>query len=103
MSVIVIVYVVVFVFVFVFVIFIVIVIVIVTRSTREKAEVEVGPTGSAVELTRVWRENWEQLYPNINIEWKHIVSRFQYHFGAERRDSLDGADQKLDKSTPIPR
>ena len=72
------------------------------RSTREKAEVEVGPTASAVELTRVWREGWEQLYPNLNIEWKHIVSRFQYHFGAERRDSLE-AEQKQENPSSVTR
>ena len=45
------------------------------RSTRQKAEQELGDEAPQNLLTRRWREEWELLYPNTNIDWKHIISR----------------------------
>ena len=51
----------------------------------ENIRAEAAGAGGLV--SRYWRHEWEQLYLGLNIDWKQVVSRYHYHFGAERRDS----------------
>ena len=59
------------------------------RSSREKAleifSSNANPGNGS--LSRYWRQEWEKIYPDLNIDWKQVISRYHYHFGAERRDS----------------
>ena len=57
-------------------------------SSRGRTNIHAEAAGGSV--SRYWRQEWEQLYPGLNIDWKQVVSRYHYHFGAERRDSADG-------------
>ncbi len=60
------------------------------RTTRERAEAALGGSGvSGSELTQRWRAEWEALYPDLDIDWKQVVSRHNYHFGSERRESQE--------------
>ena len=59
------------------------------RTTRERA-VEVVGTNSGPILTKQWRIEWEELYPDLKIDWKQVISRYHYHYGGERRDSMEG-------------
>ena len=63
------------------------------RTTRERAEAALGGAAGAAatgaELTQRWRAEWEAAYPDLDVDWKQILSRYHYHFGAERRDSQD--------------
>ena len=62
------------------------------RATRDRALqlLSAEAAGAGGSVSRYWRQEWEQLYPGLNIDWKQVVSRYHYHFGAERRDSADG-------------
>ena len=64
------------------------------RSTREKAVEMFKAGGGAGSVTRLWRQEWELLYPDTNIDWKQVVSRYHYHFG-ERRDSSDTGQDNI--------
>ena len=69
------------------------------RLTREKALEQMSSTSGVVTmsqgapgtLTKYWRHEWESLYPELDIDWRQVISRYHYHFGAEkeRRDSQE--------------
>jgi hypothetical protein len=61
------------------------------RTTRERAEAALGGPGAAsgAELTQRWRAEWEAAYPDLDMDWKQLMSRYNYHFGSERRESVD--------------
>jgi len=59
------------------------------RTTREKAVEVVGANGGP-NLTKQWRMEWEELYPDLKVDWKQVISRYHYHYGGERRDSVEG-------------
>jgi len=59
------------------------------RTTREKAVDVVGANGGP-NLTRQWRMEWEELYPDLEVDWKQVISRYHYHYGGERRESMEG-------------
>ncbi len=61
------------------------------RATRERAEAALGGPGAAsgAELTQRWRAEWEAAYPDLDMDWKQLMSRYNYHFGSERRESVD--------------
>jgi hypothetical protein len=61
------------------------------RTTRERAEAALGGPGvaSGAELTQRWRAEWEAAYPDLDMDWKQLISRYNYHFGSERRESVD--------------
>ena len=49
-----------------------------------------GPgAASGAELTQRWRAEWEAAYPDLDMDWKQLMSRYNYHFGSERRESVD--------------
>lgn len=61
------------------------------RSTREKAaEMAARAGGGGNLLTRLWKREWEAAFPElVDVDWRQVVSRYHYHYGAERRESLD--------------
>jgi len=59
------------------------------RTTRERAVEVVGSNGGPY-LTKQWRMEWEELYPDLKVDWKQVISRYHYHYGGERRESVDG-------------
>merc|ERR550532_1537460 len=62
------------------------------RSTRERAaEMAAAAGGGSSLLTKLWRQEWEAAFPELrDVDWRQVVSRYHYHFGAERRESGDG-------------
>ena len=37
-----------------------------------------------------WKEEWNKMYPDLKVEWRTVISRYNYHFGG-----LDGQDNSL--------
>ena len=62
------------------------------RSTRERAaEMAAAAGGGSSLLTKLWKQEWEAAFPDLrDVDWRQVVSRYHYHFGAERRESGDG-------------
>ena len=62
------------------------------RVTRERAsEMAAAAGGGSSLLTKFWRQEWESAFPDLkDVDWRQVVSRYHYHFGAERRESGDG-------------
>ena len=73
------------------------------RATRDRALqlLSAEAAGAGGSVSRYWRQEWEQLYPGLNIDWKQVVSRYHYHFGAERRDSADGEITSYNNNTVL--
>ena len=38
--------------------------------------------GSPQSLSRLWKEEWQKLYPELIADWKSTVGRYNYHFGS---------------------
>ena len=38
-------------------------------------------------LTRVWKREWQKLFPKLNIDWKIIVNTFNVYFGEAFKSS----------------
>ena len=47
------------------------------RVTRERAVERFSSEGAGMagSMSRYWREEWEMAYPDLNIDWKQVVSR----------------------------
>ena len=60
------------------------------KTSRERAIQTVG-SNPGLSMTRQWRLEWEKLYPDLNLDWKQVISRYHYHYGTDRRDSQDSA------------
>ena len=60
------------------------------KTCREVAIEKVGAS-PGLSMTRQWRVEWEKLYPDLNIDWKQVISRYHYHFGVDRRESQESA------------
>ena len=47
------------------------------RVTRERAVERFSSEGAGMagSMSRYWREEWEMAYPELNIDWKQVVSR----------------------------
>ena len=61
------------------------------QETRQTAQTISARTG--VSLNKSWQTEFKKLYPDLNVEWKGVLSRYNYHFG-----NLDTIGQ-----TPQPR
>ena len=58
------------------------------KTCRERAIERVGAS-PGLSMTRQWRVEWEKLYPELNIDWKQVISRYHYHYGQDRRESQE--------------
>ena len=57
--------------------------------------------GSPQSLGRLWKEEWQKMYPEFSGDWKSTVSRYNYHFG--NIDSLNPDFEDPEKLLkPIP-
>ena len=74
------------------------------RSTRERAaEMAAAAGGGSSLLTKLWRQEWEAAFPDLrDVDWRQVVSRYHYHFGAERRESGDGGAMDMRGSLDSP-
>ena len=47
------------------------------RATRERALELLSYEGAGVtgSLSKYWRMEWDKAYPDLNIDWKQVVSR----------------------------
>ncbi len=61
--------------------------------------VQAGENPTSHMLTRKWKEEWKRLFPSLDVDWKLVVSRYNYHFGnvdglqdSSSRDINDGAE-----------
>ena len=74
------------------------------RSTRERAaEMAAAAGGGSSLLTKLWRQEWEAAFPDLrDVDWRQVVSRYHYHFGAERRESGDGGVVEMRGSLDSP-
>ena len=41
-------------------------------------------------LSKRWKSEWEKVYPDSVIDWKQVVSRYHYHYGADSRRDQGG-------------
>ena len=46
-------------------------------------------------LTKAWQDEWKKYYPDMTIDWRSILSRYNYHFG-----NLDTISSTNKVSTP---
>ena len=49
------------------------------QETRIMAQNLSAKTG--ISLTKAWKEEWRRAYPNLNVDWRTVLSRYNYHFG----------------------
>ena len=36
----------------------------------------------------VWRDEWTKMYPDLKVDWRTVISRYNYHFGGIQEHSL---------------
>jgi hypothetical protein len=45
---------------------------------------------------RLWRDEWQKMYPDLASDWRSTVSRYNYHFG-----SIDSLNPDFDDPEKI--
>ena len=64
------------------------------KASRERA-VALAGAGVGGLVTKLWRREWEAAYPGLaGVDWRQVVSRYHYHFGAERRESVESLGER---------
>ena len=53
-------------------------------KSRKLAEEKAGPSPTSHMLTRIWKKTWKALNPDIDCDWKIVVSRYNFHFADTR-------------------
>merc|ERR1712064_244288 len=45
-----------------------------------------------------WKEEWTKMYPDLKVEWRTVISRYNYHFGGidEQDNSLANRESSTD-------
>lgn len=56
------------------------------QETRQIAQSLVAKS-SGLSLTRAWKDEWKKAYPDLEVDWRTVLSRYNYHFGS--LDSLN--------------
>ena len=50
------------------------------QETRLIAQ-ELVAKSQGLSLTKAWQDEWKKFYPDMSIDWRSILSRYNYHFG----------------------
>ena len=47
-----------------------------------------------------WKEEWTKMYPDLKVEWRTVISRYNYHFGGidEQENSIASRESSSDFS-----
>merc|ERR1719471_2683952 len=53
-------------------------------QSRKLAEEKAGPSPTSHMLTRIWKKTWKSLNPDVDCDWKVVVSRYNFHFADAR-------------------
>ena len=53
-------------------------------KSRQLAEGKAGPNPTSHMLTRIWKKTWRSINPDIDCDWKIVVSRYNFHFADAR-------------------
>ena len=66
------------------------------QETRQIAQALVTKSGREISLTKAWKQEWTKAYPDLNLDWRTVISRYHYHFGTldsvnESGGSSDGS------------
>lgn len=51
------------------------------QEARQVAQGIVARSGHTLSLNKTWRDEWQKLYPDLNLDWRTVLSRYNYHFG----------------------
>ena len=51
------------------------------QETREIAKSITIRSNREISLTKAWKDEWKKAYPDLNLDWRTVLSRYHYHFG----------------------
>jgi hypothetical protein len=60
-------------------------------ESRKIAEAKAGATPTSHMLTRIWKRTWKAMKPEMDCDWKVIVSRYNFHFAYDREAKAEAA------------
>ena len=67
------------------------------QEARQTALQVIAASKSGISLNKAWQIEFKKSYPDLNVDWKTVLSRYNYHFG--NLDTIGNAQLRSEQSS----
>ena len=67
------------------------------QEARQTALQVIATSKSGISLNKAWQTEFKKSYPDLNVDWKTVLSRYNYHFG--NLDTIGNAQLRSEQSS----